>query len=112
MSLLQRLMAHGFAGCLVAVIGAVAGAAVAFSTMSIWDSSSTATPLGTWQELWQWIVALVAKAAWVVVCTLAGAVGGFVAGAMVNVGITRRGERGSRGPGAGAAEGQRPAPPP
>jgi phage-related minor tail protein len=85
MSVVQRLMASGFAGCLLGSIGAIGSGLAAFFTAGFldsfpdffqgWDSGSD-------------VARFVLKVAYVAICSLIGAAVGFLFGALANTLLT------------------------
>jgi hypothetical protein len=90
MNIFQRLMAHGFAGCLMAILGAFVLGGIAYSTEITWDSPSPNTAASGWmQHGSQWIMTVAFKFIYVGAGVLLGSVLGFFAGALINIALVR-----------------------
>ena len=89
MKVMQRLMAHGFAGCLTAVIGIAIGGWLGYSVPIQLSAGSHTAEQAKWDDLFAPILAIVFRVASVVIVAVVGAVCGFFTGAIANIAVVR-----------------------
>lgn len=91
MDILQRLMAHAFAGCLVAAVGAFAGGLMAFLVAHLTNVPPPDAPSYDWmQHGTYWLGTSARTVVYVVSGVLLGGVAGFGAGTLANVWLAQR----------------------
>lgn len=90
MKTLQRLMAHGFAGCLVGILGALIGGWLGFSaSLPSFPMPPRNEEQAKWDELFAPLVTLLLRAVSVIVGAVAGGISGFLTGAIANFAFVR-----------------------
>lgn len=90
MNLIQRLMAHGFAGCLCSVLGGAIGIALAIPSSAQFGAGSP-NPSGDYLvDFPAWAITVIIKGIWILGGAIVGALCGFFGGVLVNAILVRR----------------------